>query len=468
MTNDTIAAVATPPGHGAIILIRLSGPDALRIADLHWKGKPLSSCPSHTAHFGYIMPQGSTPDTLPIDQAVATIFRAPRTFTGEDIVEFGIHGSPLIARNVLQTLTDSGARPAGPGEFSRRAVANGRMTLMQAEASADLIAATSHAARRLAITQMRGSAQSLLSSMTADLLHLASMLELELDFSEEDVEFAPRAELLTTARNIRTHIDSLIDSFATGQAIKDGIPVAITGPTNAGKSSLLNAILGEERAIVSDIHGTTRDIIEDTLTDGEYLFRLRDTAGLRDTTDPIERLGIEASRKALRQARIILHVADATAPMPHTLIAEAIAVNPQAKHLLLKNKTDLPAARTAQEESIETIDISAKTGKGIQELKQRLNEIAAEDEARAGDLLLTNARHRACLTQARNALDRAIHLLTQSESPNPRTPAREIATPDIIAQAIRESTDALSELTGEALTTPSLLQNIFTNFCIGK
>lgn len=320
--NDTIAAIATPPGRGAIAMVRLSGPQALHIASSIWKGKDLTAQPTHTAHLGYIMPPEAAPTAQPIDQALATIFRAPNSFTGEDMVEFGLHGSPLIARQTLHALMQAGARPAGPGEFSRRAVANGRMTLLQAEAAADLTAAASRAAQRIAITQMRSGIEKTIAKIQADLLRLASLLELELDFSEEDVQFADRSELLSIALDARTHLQRALDSFTTGQAIKDGIPVAIAGPTNAGKSSLLNALLGDDRAIVSDIHGTTRDIIEDTLEIGDYLFRFMDTAGLRDSDDPIERIGINRSRQAITRAAITLLVTDGTAPLPAALIEE--------------------------------------------------------------------------------------------------------------------------------------------------
>lgn len=484
--SDTIAAIATPPGRGAIAMVRLSGPQAIQIADTVWRGKPLAGAPSHTAHLGFITEPGATAAEQPIDQALATIFRAPRSFTGEDMVEFGLHGSPLIARQTLQALIQAGARPAGPGEFSRRAVANGRMSLIQAEAAADLTAASSTAARRIAMTQMRSGVGETLTKMQDSLLKLASLLELELDFSEEDVEFASRSQLRDLALRARKHLRTLHDSYATGQAIKDGIPVAIAGPTNAGKSSLLNALLGERRAIVSDIHGTTRDIVEDTLEIGDYLFRFMDTAGLRDTSDPIERLGIANSRKALGKARIILLVTDSTQPLPHALIDETRGANPQATLLLIRNKADrlprmdaLNQVPTDPEQGTDpgtqaTIMLSAKTGEGLDTLRAHLAQTAAQDETQAGDILLTNARHQACLAQALAALDRTLALLPPTPQPTDQptkqlTPTPQIApTPDIIAQSLREVISPLSELTGTALTTPALLSNIFAHFCIGK
>lgn len=495
--NDTIAAIATPPGRAAIAMVRLSGPQALHIASRIWKGKDLTTRSTHTAHLGYIMPPGASPQDQPIDQALATIFRAPNSFTGEDMVEFGLHGSPLIARQTLHALMQAGARPAAPGEFSQRAVANGRMTLLQAEAAADLTAAASRAAQRIAMTQMRSGMENTIAKIQADLLRLASLIELELDFSEEDVQFADRAELLTIALDARTHLRRALDSFTTGQAIKDGIPVAIAGPTNAGKSSLLNALLGDDRAIVSDIHGTTRDIIEDTLEIGDYLFRFMDTAGLRDSDDPIERIGINRSRQAITRAAITLLVTDGTAPLPTTLIAQTRqAMPPQSTLIIARNKSDAPDylppaphnpttttttttaaapdspdspdSPTPQKSqksypSCPTIPLSAKTGEGLTDLKDLLTQTAAQAEAGAGDILLTNARHRDCITQSLQALDTVItHLAPAHPGITPDI------TPDIIAQSLRAVTAPLAELTGETLTTPALLQNIFRHFCIGK
>lgn len=517
--NDTIAAIATPPGRAAIAMVRLSGPQALHIASRIWKGKDLTTRSTHTAHLGYIMPPGASPQDQPIDQALATIFRAPNSFTGEDMVEFGLHGSPLIARQTLHALMQAGARPAAPGEFSQRAVANGRMTLLQAEAAADLTAAASRAAQRIAMTQMRSGMENTIAKIQADLLRLASLIELELDFSEEDIQFADRAELLTIALDARTHLRRALDSFTTGQAIKDGIPVAIAGPTNAGKSSLLNALLGDDRAIVSDIHGTTRDIIEDTLEIGDYLFRFMDTAGLRDSDDPIERIGITRSRQAITRAAITLLVTDGTAPLPAALIAQTRqAMPPQSTLIIARNKSDAPGylppaphttttttppdspdspdSPTPQKsynsyQSYPTIPLSAKTGEGLNDLKDLLKQTAAQAEAGAGDILLTNARHRDCITQSLQALDTAISYLTPAPTvPTPTETQTEATpktttettqtpptitptitpdiTPDIIAQSLRAVTAPLAELTGEALTTPALLQNIFRHFCVGK
>lgn len=475
--SDTIAAPATPTGRGALAMVRLSGKDAINIVDKVWKGKSLFQADSHTAHLGYIKDFHNPEEVL--DQAVATVFKAPRTYTGEDIVELSLHGSPLIVTRVMAALIDAGARPADRGEFSRRAVANNRMSLFSAEAVADLISASSQAARRIAMRQMRGGVEQRLKDMQADLLRLASLLELELDFSEEDVEFASRSELLTLALSVQTHLNKLCASYRTGTAIKDGIPVAIIGPTNAGKSSLLNALVDEERAIVSDIHGTTRDIIEDTMELGQYLFRFMDTAGLRDTDDQIEQIGISHSHRALSKARIILLVHDATTPIPSELLRHTLTnASTDASIILLLNKIDQLLATDLREisfngiegsEKIEKIYISAKTGKGIDQVKQKLIEIISADEQGSGDILLTNERHYTCVTAALTALTRVISQLQPTANNNSETfPDNYIFTPDLIAQSVREVIAALSELTGDSLQTPALLQNIFSQFCIGK
>lgn len=308
--NDTICAVSTAPGVGGIAVIRVSGPQAIAAVDTLWEGKPLAGTPGHHARFGRILDRAHGGEML--DEAVATVFRAPRSFTGEDVVELSVHGSRYVQRRLLQLLEEAGCRLADAGEFTRRAFANGKMDLAQAEAVADVIASNSRAAHRLAASQMKGAFSRRLEELRDKLLELASLLELELDFSEEDVEFASRARLREIAREVHDEVTRLAESFSAGNAIKEGIPVAIVGPTNAGKSSLLNLLLGEDRAIVSDIHGTTRDTIEDTLEIGDYTFRFIDTAGLRDTADPIEALGIQRSRAAASRAAITILVLDAT------------------------------------------------------------------------------------------------------------------------------------------------------------
>jgi tRNA modification GTPase len=307
--NDiaNICAISTAPGVGGIAVARVSGPEAINIVDKIWHGKKLADVASHTAHLGNIDDRsGNT-----LDQAVATVFRAPASFTGEDVVEISVHGSTYIQAELIATLVAAGARLAEPGEFTRRAFTAGKMDLAQAEAIADLIASQSRAAHRVAMSQMRGGVSKRLAQLRDQLIELASLLELELDFSEEDVEFASRTRLIDIAQQIYAEVTRLHKSFDAGSAIKNGIPIAIVGDTNAGKSSLLNALVGDERAIVSNIHGTTRDIVEDTVTIGNNLFRLMDTAGLRDTTDPVEQIGIERSHRAMQKASITLLVTDA-------------------------------------------------------------------------------------------------------------------------------------------------------------
>lgn len=307
--DDTICAISTPRGVGGIAVVRVSGPDAIQIADSVWGGLSLAKAKSHTAHFGDIIDS----DGSKLDEAVATVFRAPRSFTGEDTVELSVHGSVWVQRRLVMLLVERGARVAEAGEFTRRAFASGRLDLAQAEAVADIIAASSRSAHRVAMSQMRGDFSGRLASLREQLLELSSLLELELDFSEEDVEFASRTLLLDIATAIQRDTTRLADSFSAGRAIKEGIPVAIVGATNAGKSTLLNRLLGEERAIVSDIHGTTRDVIEDTIDIDGTLFRFIDTAGLRDTSDSIETMGIERTIAKLSQASIVIWVVDGTA-----------------------------------------------------------------------------------------------------------------------------------------------------------
>ncbi len=493
--NDTICAISTPPGVGGIATARISGPEAIQISDKIWQGRPLLHAKSHTAHLGTIL------DThrQPLDQAIATIFRAPHSFTAQDTVEISVHGSAYIQQELIAALIAAGARLAEPGEFTRRAFIAGQFDLTQAEAIADLIASTSRAAQRLAFSQMRGSVSKQLEKLRSQLVELASLVELELDFSEEDVQFASRQHLRQLATDIHTRITRLHDSFATGQAIKNGIPTAIVGPTNAGKSSLLNALAGDDRSIVSDIHGTTRDTIEDTINlPSGHTLRLIDTAGLRHTDDPIERLGIDRSISALAKASIILAVCDTT--QPHTIdpLLKQIHENaPATPTLLILNKTDLlpptkqqaetvPLVATANSESPEqpsetasndvtanseeseqqynsvphgaiVLSISAKTGQGIDKLRQKLQQTATRLTAQADTegIIITNARQAQALAQAAAALERALHAIGQDLSG------------DLLAQDIRLATHHLATLTG-AITTDTLLQTIFTRFCIGK
>lgn len=447
---DTICAISTPAGSGGIAVIRISGKDAITITDKIWKGRRLSAAATHTAHLGEIV----DPNTGQIiDQSVATVFRAPGTFTGEDVVEVSVHGSRWIQKQLIALLCRQGCRGALPGEFTRRAYASGKLDLAQAEAVADVIASSSQAAHRLAMSQLRGQYSHRLSQMRQQLVDLASLLELELDFSEEDVEFASRDHLLQLATSLKNELGSLADTFDTGAAIKDGIPVAIIGPTNAGKSSLLNALLGDERAIVSDIHGTTRDIVEDTLEIGPYLIRFRDTAGLRYTDDTIEQLGIERSHRAARSAQIIIYVVDPTQPETNDIPDDI----PSERIIYAINKTDTGAQEALTYPSESTVRISARTGEGIDQLKdliqRRIAALTPSDTENA--LIVTNARHAQAMRSAATSAAAVIDGLRSS------------LPPDLIAQNLREAIRHLASVTGE-ITTPELLQNIFENFCIGK
>ncbi|MDE6561311.1 MAG: tRNA uridine-5-carboxymethylaminomethyl(34) synthesis GTPase MnmE [Muribaculaceae bacterium] len=470
--NTTIIAPATPKGKGALAIIRLSGPEAISIADSIWEGSPLTECRSHTAHLGNIIDENG--DIL--DQAVATIFKGPKSFTGENVVEFSLHGSPWIIREVSNLLLRKGARGAEPGEFSRRAYLNGRMDLASAEGVADLIASSSRAAHRLAMQQTKGSFSKEFNDLRDKLIELASLLELELDFSEEDVEFADRTRLIDIATLLLLKIDRLTASYATGRAIKEGVPVVIAGMPNVGKSTLLNALLQEDKAIVSDIPGTTRDIIEDTCEIEGVLFRFVDTAGLRDSADAIESIGIERARKRLAQASIVLWLIDPLAPIGEQ-IAEMNStlkeLSPEQKIIPVITKISLPEISESQIESFQKyintvllsdetshdiqniVKISAEEGIGLETLCEALKKASTSDFDPEKELLLTNARHYGDLLKAGNALHRALNQMQAGSSA------------DFIAMDIREATTALSSLTG-TITTPDLLNSIFSHFCIGK
>lgn len=461
MTDDTICAISTPHGVGGIAVARVSGIDAITIVDKIWKGKPLTNVASHTAHLGTIIDeQGDA-----IDQAVATIFRTPHSFTGENVVEIAVHGSRWVQRELINLLIRQGCRIAAAGEFTRRAFANGRMDLAEAEAVADVIASSSRAAHRIAMSQMRGDFSNRLSSLHDQLLELASLLELELDFSEEEVEFASREKLLTLAQEIHAVVSHLASTFATGAAIKDGVPVAIVGETNAGKSTLLNQLLHEERAIVSDIHGTTRDTIEDTIEIGDTLFRFIDTAGLRETTDTIEALGIERTLQKITDARIVLWVIDATAGTQAASRA-AQQILPQLDNsqalIIAINKTDSITDISQLQELLKgtasqaiTVSISAKQGLGITTLEELLIKASGTADIAHGEIMVTNARHYEALTHAADSISRAIDGLTAGLSG------------DFIAQDIRETLIHLGEITG-TITSQDILASIFSRFCIGK
>lgn len=465
--TDTIVAVATPHGEGGLAVIRVSGPEAFPLVDKMWRGKQLVSCGSHTAHLGLLIQEDGTI----LDQAVSTLFRAPNSFTGEDTVEISVHGSRWIQRETINRLVRLGARPAGPGEFSQRAFMNGRMDLAQAEAVADLISAGSKAAHRLAMQQMSGAFSHKLEELRRQLVHFCSLLELELDFSEEDVEFADRSALIASATETLRVVRRLAHSYATGKVFKEGVPVAIAGATNAGKSTLLNRLLDDDKAIVSDIPGTTRDVIEDTCEIRGTLFRFFDTAGLRETDDTVERIGIERAKERIGRAAVTLWVIDPSQPLrPQAEQFLPNAGTGDSVDILLINKSDLTSLEKSGNEAIvdklkeyagadfdkcHVISISAKTGEGLVELEDALLRASVTDHDPDSELIVTNARHYKALTAGAEALDRAIAGL-QTGVPT-----------DLVAQDVRESLHHLGLVTG-AVTTSDILTSIFQNFCVGK
>jgi len=463
MNEETICAISTAPGMGAIAVIRVSGPEAFSISDRIFQAasadKSISTNPSHTVLYGNIH-QG---DRL-IDEVVATIFRNPHSFTGEDTVEFACHGSVYIQQKMIQILISEGCRMAEAGEFSRRSFMNGKMDLSQAEAIADLIASTSSSNHKLALQQMRGGFSRELDKLRSDLLHFVTMIELELDFSEEEVEFADRKDLKNLAGKLEFHLKKLMDSFRLGNVLKNGIPVAIVGETNAGKSTLLNKLLNEERAIVSNIHGTTRDVIEDIVNIRGITFRFIDTAGLRETQDEIETMGIERTYQKIVQSQIILWIIDSTQVTEHIeWMASRIMPRAEGKDLLIIfNKSD----KVSKEEQVvldkmfknyskTRIHISAKKGENIDLIRAKLLELAGLPNLERQDLVVTNLRHFESLSKAHEAILRVQNGLLDNQSS------------EFLSQDIRECLHHLGQITG-VITSDEVLKNIFRNFCIGK
>ena len=469
--EETICAPATVPGTGAISVIRVSGPEALTIADkvVKCRRSTISESDGYTMRFGTVF----TPSGDVLDEVLVSIFRAPHSYTGENSVEISCHASSYIVSSLMDLLHEAGARAAEPGEFTQRAYLNGKMDLAQAEAVADVISSQNAAAHRVAFNQMKGGFSSELRDMRSELLELVSLMELELDFSEEEVEFADRSRLDSLLGKILAHVGRLIDSFRLGNAIKNGVPVAIAGATNTGKSTLLNALLGEDRAIVSDIHGTTRDTIEETLNIDGILFRFIDTAGLRETSEVVEQIGIERTFKKISEASVVLGMVDLTRDIDTTRdtvldIISKIDFNCQ-KLVLLLNKTDvfdsnknvstknyivsLLANKGITSECV--IPISAKTGNGIPELKSLLSKTQKDLLGDCDTTLVTNQRHLQALTDARTSLLRVRDGLASG------------LPTDLAAQDIREAIYHIGSIVGE-ISTDEVLGNIFRNFCIGK
>ncbi len=463
INQDTICAISTAPGIGGVAVIRVSGSDSLNICNRIFRpkktGSDLLSQEAYTLKYGRIL----NGEEL-VDEVLVAVYLAPNSFTGENTVEINCHGSVYIQQKILQLLIENGCRTALPGEFTQRAFLNGKMDLSQAEAVADLIASTSAGMHKLALNQMRGDFSNQLMKLREQLLNFTSLIELELDFSEEDVEFADRTHLKTLATDIETLISKLADSFSVGNAIKNGIPVAIIGETNAGKSTLLNQLVGEEKAIVSNIHGTTRDVIEDTITINGVLFRFIDTAGIRETNDAIENLGIERSFLKMEKADMILWVIDSTSPTAHTeALSQTILPKTEGKKLIiLFNKTDklTPEELKRKQELFKEsasprLYISAKSDQDIEQLKQELIKAANLPDQSKNDIIITNIRHYEALSHARTAIHRVCEDIEANISG------------DFLSQDIRECMHHLGEITGQ-ISNNEVLGNIFSKFCIGK
>ena len=464
-TDDTIVALATATGVGAISVIRLSGKEAIELSDKIFKtvsGKPLSEAPSHTVHLGTIKSENQV-----IDECLATIFKGKKSYTGEPVVEFSCHGSAYITQEVIKLCLANGARLAEAGEFTKRAFLNGKLALNQAEAVADLIASDSKASHQVALQQMRGGFTSEIEDLRQELLNFASLIELELDFSEEDVEFADRSQFEQLLKRIKTTLQTLIQSFSAGNAIKNGIPVAIVGKPNAGKSTLLNTLLNEERAIVSDIAGTTRDTIEETLHIDGFTFRFIDTAGIRDTKDQIEAIGVEKAKEKIKKAQIVLYLynekENTTDEVIHFVTEN---YHKEAKFILLHNKIeDLQEVITPFDNEIlasipeeyifSQLKISAKENINIDELKKILSLYVKNLSPSAGNTIITNIRHYEALNNALQALEKV------EEGMQIRLSG------DLLAIDIREVLYHLGSITG-AVSNDELLGNIFSRFCIGK
>ncbi|MDN5204634.1 tRNA uridine-5-carboxymethylaminomethyl(34) synthesis GTPase MnmE [Fulvivirgaceae bacterium BMA10] len=450
--EDTIVALATAQGVGAIAVIRLSGKEAFQICNQVFKSKDLTKQPSHTLHFGTIRDEDKI-----IDEVVVSLFIAPNSFTKENVVEISCHGSNYIVRQIIQLLVKKGARLAKPGEFTKRAFIHGQFDLAQAEAVADLIAADSEAAHHAALNQMRGGFSNEIKKLREELIHFASMIELELDFSEEDVEFASRDDLKQLVNNLLQVITALIKSFNLGNVIKNGVPTVIAGKPNAGKSTLLNALLNEEKAIVSDIPGTTRDFIEDEINIEGISFRFIDTAGLRETKDKIEAIGVERTHEKMKQASLIIYMFDLSNTDPMEIGKEINQLeNLGIPFIAVGNKIDKATATMLEKaKDFNLTLLSALNKENLETLKAKIIEAVNLDTFKTGDTIVTNLRHYESLLQTQNALNDVITGIDNS------------ITNDFLALDIRQALHHLGEITGE-ITTDDLLGNIFSKFCIGK
>ncbi|MDY3227607.1 MAG: tRNA uridine-5-carboxymethylaminomethyl(34) synthesis GTPase MnmE [Candidatus Cryptobacteroides sp.] len=481
--QDTICAPATIPGTGAISVIRLSGPEALSIADkvVTCNGTPLSSTDGYRIRYGTVLDN----DGETVDNVLVSVFRAPHSYTGEDSAEISCHASGYIVQTIIGLLLDAGARSAGPGEFTRRAFVNGKMDLAQAEAVADVIAAQDKAAHRVAMNQLKGGYSKELGRLRAKLLKMTSLLELELDFSEEDVEFASRGELSLLVNDVLHHVSTLASSFKRGNAVKNGLPVAIIGPANSGKSTLLNAIIGEDRAIVSDIAGTTRDTIEEVINVGGVSLRFIDTAGIRDTEETVEKIGIGRSLKKMQEASIILGILDPARGFSSMredvqFFLSNVDLSEQ-KLILVLNKIDLiedgneadsgvnknvirgnEIVSLIENKSIDIplVKISAKTGEGLVDLMSTLSNKASDLVGTSDSTLVTNLRHYEALRKSEAPLRRVLAGLGATDHGTP-------LPPDLIAQDLREALHYIGSIVGE-ISTDEVLGSIFREFCVGK